>query len=226
MKKKLPLFCLALLAMLAFSCQKEPSSSGDKTEKEIVGDMLTNDQLQVLKSMDMPIHSGDNPPDITGYFNASDLDCVKDSTGLYLKNLIYYYNFHNKDGQEIELDYFNEGKGDVATGKGAYIFGEGNDFTVYMETEGKISGTSITYTHVSLYSGTLTANGIANFTQGFIMTSKKNDEGGQLMPVNATRIYQEGDMLASKLSSNPGFTASVQYLEATDKPAFLVSSGK
>lgn len=226
MKKKLPLFCLALLALLAFSCQKEPSSTKDKedSEDEIIGDMLSDKQLDILKDMNMPIYEGDNPPNITGYYHTDDLDCIEDTDGYasYYQDLDYYWNFHDKDGQNIDLDYFNNGS-DEATGKGAYIFGEGNNFTVYMETEGKINGTNITYTQVSVYSGTKTSSGIANFTMGFILTSKQNDTSKKMMDVNDARVFV--DDLAEKLTSNPGFY-SIRYDAAIDKPMFLAASSK
>lgn len=205
------LFPLAiLLAFSMFSC----SSSGDdddetpakSPEEQAVDDMLTDEQVKILTDLGMPINEGANPPTITGYYNTNDLDCIGDTQGQesYLQNLNYYWNFYDQSGNNVKLDYFNDGN-DVGTAKGAFIFGEGNDFTVYMETQGQNTNYDITYTTVNLYSGTFTATGITDFTLGFIMTGKTGDDDDKrLMPVNAARVYEEGDGLAEEID-NPGF---------------------
>lgn len=160
--------------------------------------------MKYWKILGMPLNSGDNPPDITGYYLTDDLDCIEDTTAWYPQNLYYYWNFYDQSGVEVKLDYYNL-SGDEATAQGAFIFGEGSDFTVYMETEGEHSGSDITYTTVNIYTGTVTGSGIEDFTMGFIMTSKTGDDYDYLMPVDAARVYEEGDGLAEELSSNPGF---------------------
>ncbi len=201
-KLLLPLFIIPVLLFgMFFSCSHTQ-------EEKIINDLLSDDQLEILENLGMPINSGENPPDITGYYNTNDLDCIEDTTGLFLQNLNYYWFFHDQSDVNVELDYYNL-SGDSATGRGAFIFGEGSDFTVYMETEGEYSGYGITYTTVNLYSGTLTDSGIEDFTNGFIMTGKTGDDGDYfLMPVDGARIYEEGDDLAEELSSNPGFNVA------------------
>lgn len=215
MKKTVLIGCCVIAVMAFLSCKS--NSSGDtndtKSEDEIVSDMLTTKQQTILKDLGMPINEGMNPPDITGFYLCDDFDCVEDTTDLFLQNLTYYYNFHGKDGNNILVDYYNSYKSDIGKGKGAYIFGEGNKFSVYMEATGAVG--TITYTTVSIYSGTLTADGIKGFTQGFIMTSKTGDDDDSvLMPVNAARIYEEGDALAQALTTNPGFNAIMKSVKA------------
>ena len=171
-------------------------------EDLIVGEMLDDDQLDILRDLGMPINSGDSPPDIEGYYLTDDLDCVEDTTGVYLQNLYYNWHFYDQSGNEIKVSYFNDGS-DYANGQGSFIFGEGNDFTIYVEVDGNDSGVS--YTQVSLFSGTLTSEGIEDFTEGFIMTDKIGDYDSILMDVNEARIYEEGDGLAEEIS-NPGFS--------------------
>jgi hypothetical protein len=170
--------------------------------------MLSDEQIEILEDLGMPLNSGDNPPDITGYYLTDDLDCIEDTTALYQQNLYYYWNFYDQSGVDVKLDYYNLSS-DEATAQGAFIFGEGSDFSVYMETEGEYSGYGVTYTTVNIYTGTLSDSGIEDFTMGFIMTSKTGDDYDYyLMPVDAARVYEEGDGLAEELSSNPGFNVS------------------
>lgn len=225
MKKTVLIGCCVVAVMAFLSCK---SSSSDSSEDEIVSDLLTPKQENILKDMGMPINDGMNPPDITGYYYCNDEDCINDTEGQedYLQNFKYYFHFHGKDGNNILVDYFNSGKTDTSKGKGAYIFGDGDKFTVYVEATGK-SGT-ISYTTVSVYSGTLTSQGIKSFTQGFIMTSKTGDDDDYvLMPVNSARVYEEGDGMADKLSYDPGFNTIMKSVIANGeavKEAILTSA--
>ncbi len=167
------LFSLAILTAfsLFFSCSDSGGDDDSVSPEQAVEEMLTDEQVQRLEDLGMPIYEGKNPPNFTGYYNTNDLDCIGDTTELYPQDLNYYWYFHDQSGNSLKLDYYND-YGDEATARGAFIFGEGNDFTVYMETEGKYEEYGITYTTVNLYSGTLTSSGIQNFTMGFIMTGK------------------------------------------------------
>ena len=185
-------------------------------EDQIVGEMLDNDQRDILENLGMPINSGNNPPDIEGFYLTDDLDCVADTTDDYMQDLYYNWNFYDQTDNEIKVSYFNNGT-DSATGQGSYIFGEGNDFTIYIEFNG--SDGSVSYTNVNIISGTLTSSGIEDFTQGFIMTDKTGDDYDYyLMAVNEARIYEEGDGLAESIS-DPGFSRAAAEMSEGVKSA-------
>lgn len=190
--------------------------SAEATRKTMISDA----QLSTLKNMGMPINDGDNPPDVSGYFEANDMDCIKDSDGYEssYQDFDYYFYFHNLVNNNLRIDYKNKYGSDKGSGQGALIFGEGNSFTIYMQTQGSNSTYNISYTTVDVYSGTLTSSGITNFHQSFIMTSKTGDTNNYLMPVNAARVYKEGDGLVAKLNSNPGFSSNIRsVINATQK---------
>lgn len=56
--KKLLFFlgALALIGGLFFSCTP--------TEEKIINNMLSNEQIEILEDLGMPLNSGDNPSDI------------------------------------------------------------------------------------------------------------------------------------------------------------------
>jgi len=200
---------LALPAVLLFfSCKEEAVPSA----QEEVDDMLNNDQETLLEDSGMVLHTGDDPPDITNpggtgdgdtTYVAEDLDCIVDTTGLYLENLYYYFRFYNLNTDNtISLDYTNNYGTDTASGVGAYILGQNSSFTVYAETSGESGG--ISYRTVSAYTGTLTSSGITGLKYAFIMTWKSDDPYGYLMGVDEFRIYEEGDGLLEYLDTYPG----------------------
>ena len=116
MRKRLVFLCFAIAAMMMVSC-----SDSSESEEEIIGKMLSSQQIEILENLDLPLYSGSNPPDITGYYVANDFDCIRSTDGHRPQNLHYYYNFYGKKGTKIKLDYYNLGT-DRAVGNGAYIF--------------------------------------------------------------------------------------------------------
>ncbi len=193
------------LILITFSCNpfsllEQILIEPEPEEEELVSTqkvqtIISNSKLELFKSNGLSIYKGDNPPTIYGAYLADDLDCTSSTDGVYLQDLVYYYNFYGQTSDfDISLDYTNQ-SGDTASGRGAFISGDGNNFSIYMEAHGT-SG-SATYTTVSIYSGTLTSYGITNFQFGFIMV-EKYDPYDSLMEVNNLRVYDEGDYYVDK----------------------------
>jgi len=173
-------------------------------EDRIVGEILSDDQIEILDDLGMTFNSGENPPNIEGYYRGNDLDTIGDTTGLFLQNLDYIFRFYGQTDNELFLDYENSPGSDTATGEGAYIFGENNEFSVYIEQEGNASG--INYTSAYVYSGTFNStSGIEDFKFAFVLTEKDPDPSGILMGEDEARVYEEGDGLAEEVS---GFYSS------------------
>jgi hypothetical protein len=167
-------------------------------EDRIVRDILSDDQIEILDDLGMTFNSGSNPPNIEGYYRGTDLDAIGDTTGLFPQNLDYIFRFYDQTETELLIDYENISGSDWATGEGAYIFGENDDFTVYIEQQGTSSG--VDYTSAYVYSGTYSALGIEDFTFAFILTEKGPDPYGYLMDEDEARVYEESDGMADKVS--------------------------
>lgn len=188
---------LMLVVALAPGCKGNNDSK--PPEVQAVEDMLTQEQEEIFTRNGLPLERGTNPPDVSGIYKADNLDCYYDDTQVFLDNLHYFYNFFAQSGLNISLRYENEERSDIGNGRGTFILGDAStgNFSVYDESAGTASG--IPYTQVGVYSGTVTAEGIRNFRYGFIMTEKQGDsDNEELMPVNAARIYLEGDLLAER----------------------------
>ncbi|AHC16340.1 hypothetical protein [Salinispira pacifica] len=167
-------------------------------EERVVGRILNDDQLDILDELGMTFNSGENPPDIEGYYRGTDLDAIGDTTEQFPQNLDYIFRFYGQTDNELLIDYENLYQTDSASGEGAYIFGENNQFSVYIEQEGTASG--IDYTSAYVYSGTYTSSGIEDFQFAFILTEKDADPSGVLIGENEARVYEESDGLAETVS--------------------------
>jgi hypothetical protein len=184
-----------LTVVLLFSCTSEEISNLPQE----VQDMLNPDQLNVLEEHGMIINEGINPPDIQGVYFSNYNFCTFDSTGVLEGFTVdnYFWNFYNQSDKNIRLDYTAQNVQDQASGAGAFITGDGELFSVFVELVGINFG--VDYTTVMVISGRKTAGGINDFMYGLILTDKDTTADpfdAIMMPIDGHRIFEEYDDLA------------------------------
>lgn len=170
-------------------------SSCKQFEPEIT-DMISEEKIKTLEDDGMIIHEGTTPPNIEGVYYADSLYPIYDSTGQYSFVFPYYFKFYDQDmlKNEITVDYDGGGGIDIASGKGAFISGSFNNFSIFVEMSGEYPDLNVEYTQVTIYSGTKSIDGVRNFQLGIVMMDKKGDDSDTiLMPVDARRIFEEQD---------------------------------
>jgi hypothetical protein len=158
-------------------------------------------QLRTLKDLGLPINDGMRPPDITGTFYGDSI-VLKGTNipgdwplGTGFGNMeITFYSQHN-DGSVLVS--YTQGS-ESGTGLGSFVSGSGNDFSVYAQITGTSSG--ISFEDAMVFSGTMSAGGIQDFTYGLIMTDKGSDPYDDLINVGDARVFDENDGLAANYS--------------------------
>jgi hypothetical protein len=85
---------------------------------------------------------------------------------------------------------------DEGAGQGCYLSGDGNNFSLFAEVESVSSG--IQNRTLVVISGAISAAGIKDFQYAFLLVDKDGDESNLiLMPENTSRIWEDGDKLAT-----------------------------
>ena len=143
------------------------------------------------------IYDGNNPPNIEGEYIASPLELVYSSQG-YSPGDIFadlYFKFYNQNMHNNTLDYREKQSSSEATGAGAFISGEGNNFSVFFNTEGvnHFSDFDINTKTALIVSGTLTEGGIRNMEYAFVMVDKSDDPNHRIIDVGSFRIFHDQD---------------------------------
>lgn len=174
-------------------------------------DINTTVPPQVLDSMKpyITIYSGNTPPDIENTYFIDPMSTVYCQDGVYAKGDIVtstYIKFTNQDNTAKTIEYADQEVGiSASTGKGAFISGSGNNFTVYLDTEGTSLGI---YTKTALViSGTKTSTGIQGIRYAFVMVDKGDDPTNKLMDKGVFRVFEDSDgtaLLATWPSSIKG----------------------
>lgn len=157
----------------------------------------------ILDQMDdyIPIHDGVNPPNIEGQYLVSPMVLVHSTHGYEPGDLFAdtYVQFYNQDMENNTLDYQDEEVSySYNIGKGAFISGEGNDFSVFFNTTGTSyhEKYNVDFKMALVISGTKSSNGIKDLTYAFVMVDKSDDSEGYTVPIGTFRVFKDQDGLS------------------------------
>ena len=190
-----------LLTIFTLGCQKkevdtDPSKGLSAKIQSIVPTAILDD----MRAKGLVINEGSQPPQLGGIFLANPYTLLSPygpEDGWQKGRVIsdYKFRFYDQTGDEVKLDFRQSSE--MATGLGSFVSGFGNKFTIFAQTKGTQSG--IENTQLSVISGELTADGIADFQYAFTFTAKTGDTSNSiLIPVGKARVWEDGNRLASK----------------------------
>lgn len=194
--------------ILALACGKKETVDPTKGFSEQIQKIVPQPILDSLQKKGLVINQGTVPPNIEGIFLCSPDVLVSPygpedgyKVGKVISDYKYKIYEQSADKLTIKLDYKGVSVSDNGTGKGSFVSGNGNLFTIFSESTGT-SGSLVTYKTVDVYSGEITSTGIKNFQYGFVMTDKTGDANNvSLIAVGKGRVYKDGDGLAEKVST-------------------------
>ncbi|HTN47692.1 MAG TPA: hypothetical protein VL098_15185 [Flavipsychrobacter sp.] len=194
-------FLLFFATAFTVSCKKEDKKTDNGFSEEI-NSIISQQLMDSLRKKGMVIYNGKTPPIVNGVYLVNPYTLVSPygpSDGWDVGHVIsdYKYKMYDQTAGDVKIDYKQIGGSDEGNGVGSFISGTGNKFSIFSELAGT-SG-SVSYTHVAVISGEITADGIKDFQYGFILTKKTGDDNNTvLIPVGSSRIWDDGDNLADK----------------------------
>ena len=181
-------------------------------------DIETTVPPEILDEMKpyITIYSGNTPPNIENTYFIDPMVtvyCQDEDEGGFEKGEVVnsiYVKFQNQNNATKTIEFISKSTGtESSTGKGAFISGSGNNFTIYLDTEGTSSGI---YTKTALViSGTKTSTGIQGIRYAFVMVEKGDDPDSELMDEGVFRVFEDSDGMAL-LSTWPANINGLQKL--------------
>ena len=163
---------------------------------EDIHNIIPDDILKTFKELGTVINGGNNPPQIEGTYFVSPLTLVKSNVFLdAAPGTVYWINNGNMNSTfseqnntklTVKLDY-SIGPDEGGNGLGAFITGEDNKFSIFVEITGKTSGYQTR--SVQIHSGEVANGGIKNYQFALIMV-----EGAPTtIPSGRGRLWKDGD---------------------------------
>lgn len=167
------------------------------TEDERIEQVVPDDIRQKMEPY-IPIYDGKNPPNVEGCYLIEPFEtvyCEDYGNGGYEPGRLMVPNYIKLSSQSkdntIDLEECSSDFDTYSIGEGAFISGEGKNFTIFFNTIGTSSG--IPYRTALLLSGTKATGGIKNLRYAFVMVEKGDDPGNQLMKEGVFRVFQDKD---------------------------------
>lgn len=169
--------------------------------KPKINEVVPTEMQEKIKGY-MPIYNGSTPPNVMGTYLCSPMLLIGSSISGDLDGNTKYaddlFKFSNQNFTNNTLDYDSRQGTSVDSGRGYFISGSGDNFTVFFNTTGTSSG--IYNEAATVISGTKTAQGIKNYTYAFVLTKKGSDPEEILVPVGTFRVFKDEDGLAANSS--------------------------
>jgi hypothetical protein len=214
MKKIIFILCALSISFLP-SCKKSNTGGGNATAgngngtgnnfSDSIRNIVPQPIIDSLRNWGMTIYDGQQPPTLSGSYLIVTDSCIFDNSGFMKAGKLfdeYQYTFSQEDLSRltirIDTKAINDPNGyteNDTDSTATFLAGTGNNFTIFAEEKGTVtSGYGIsTYTELNIISGQISPGGIAHFEYSIYMKDK-NDPANQLIPVNTSRIFLDGDV--------------------------------
>lgn len=184
-------FSLVLKDNVTFTSQINPWN----TQEEIVS-IIPEEYLELISPY-IPIYEGTTPPNVEGVYLITPNILVTDNVGYtpghgFADDYVMLYNQTLDNKINIKSTQL---LGDLETGEGVFISGEGNNFTIYYDGYTTYDNGSW-LTTATVISGTITENGISNYNHAFIVLDAY-DTVDQYMDPGQYRILCDGDYIST-----------------------------
>lgn len=197
----LPIIAAAALMFTACGSDDEDPVNTDSYEDSRITSVVPAQYLNQIRNH-MKINDGLNPPLIEGIYLMHVSTLVFDSYNASPRDTFddAYLNFYDQNTANKTVKLMESG-GTEGTGTGAYISGEGNNFTVFLNMSGSSHG--FTYKEAVIISGTKTSEGIRNMEYCLLMIENNDYDAQYIMKPGHFRIIKDGDGM-SETTTWPG----------------------
>ncbi len=167
-----------------------------------INNLVPQEILDEMDALGLPVYTGENPPDIglgsTGTtFYASPFVLLSsnrssDTPGYTFAD--YYVRFYNQKNSNltVSVDYSNGGE--TGNGIGAYIVGENNNFSVFVEIDSEYKSSKAKMVHV--ISGTMSKAGIVDLYFANFMLDNYGNASGYWIANGDGRVIYDSDGLS------------------------------
>ncbi len=155
---------------------------------------LSDENLQKMDEAGMNIYTGNHPPKIEGIYTFKNLVVKYDPNGYKFPIVTYNYTFKDqKDDNTVLFSSKSEGGGskgesDTGEGRGVFISGEGNCFSVYLDNDEKAG--QCESKSAEIFSACKDGKGLVDMDQGTLwtyMSDKCSKE--EFVPAGYIRIF-------------------------------------
>jgi hypothetical protein len=196
------LAALILVGIIATNCKKEDLIEENGLSRNI-NDLISDDILEILDSLGMPIHTGGNPANIEGTFLITPVILMSsnietDIIGSKFNDLLVAFLGQNNDELTITTEYVEEAASQEGEGFGSFIVGEGNDFSVFAKNMTYDTFDNDSALTTIIFSGTIGEEGIDDLHIAVVMLNDFGDPNNQYIDIGDSRVFYDEDGISER----------------------------
>lgn len=170
-----------------------------------INDFVSDDIMDDIMAMGMPINGGANPPAVSGTFFISpvyllDSNIATDYVGMQFYDITL--TFYEQDNTNLTVRVSEFTIDSNAEGMAGFIVGEGDDFTVVGQMETYSQGYAADY--AMIISGTMGSYGIEDLHYALFMIDNHGNQGGIYIENGQGRVAYDGDFFSERSSVKSG----------------------
>ncbi len=206
---------ISLFAFLFAGCKKDDGVIEKNGLTKGINEVISQDILDLLDSLGMPINEGGNPPAIEGtYLSSPHILYSSNRFGDVIGNEYsdLRLTFSDQDQKELTVKTGYTQANFVFEGTGSFIVGDKKSFSVFVFDKEYTNDTYDSCLIARIFSGNLTSYGISDLYTAITMLDDFGDPSDIYIEIGDTRVLYDQDGLAE----NYGTTKSV--LLKNEKP--------
>ncbi len=188
-----------MFAFLFTGCKKDDDLVEKNGLTKEINDVISQDIIDLLDSLGMPINKGGNPPTIEGsYLSSPHVLYSSNRSGDIIGNI---YNdlevtFSNQNKKELTVTTGYTQSNFVFEGTGSFIVGDKNLFSVFVFDKEYQNYDEDSCLIARIFSGELTSNGISGLHTAITMLDDYGDPNDIYIEIGDTRVLYDQDGLS------------------------------
>lgn len=199
MKKYISLFFLS--AILFIGCSKDDNGDSDGFDGSIgsINDFVGQELLDEMIDLGLIVNPGDTPPNIEGKYLLSpsileSSNVPSDFPGMTFNDLLL--EFSKQKG--LNINYIGEQTASSSVGKGSFISGEGDLFSVFLNVLTVKENQPKEMEQIFIFSGRIAPEGIHDIQVALFMVENNGNSG--VIANGQGRIFVDGDGFTERVT--------------------------
>ncbi|MDR1171167.1 MAG: DUF5018 domain-containing protein [Bacteroidales bacterium] len=200
-----------------------PSVDPETGLTEEIQDLVPEEIIQTMQDLGLPIYGGNTPPLIEGTYKFQPAVLIGTNIASDVLGKVYspaYITFSQQNNGNLTLKADETQGTGVATGTGAFIVGEGNRFSVFINFTTTYTDINTTFKVVEVWSGAVSPDGIIDCIMATFMVDDGGDPQDALIENGSGRVFWDSDGLSERVESAP----AVQKGSAKPDGSLLIES--
>ncbi len=204
MKKNILMVLIPLLVATLIGCNKTDDDNNESSQDKRFNTVVPI-QWQDSITLHMPFYKGTNPPNVEGVYLMKPMVAIycseREAGWSAVPEVFRFFNQNDKDNT-VDLESYEDYKDRTVTyniGKGAFISGKDNNFSIFFVTEGYDQAGKTTK-KAMIISGTKTEDGIEKMYYGFLMLDREIES--KYMNPGDVHIFMDTDELSENTEWN------------------------